>query len=374
MTDHGDNQQGRNLTSAYLSISGMAKAYRGTPALKSVDLDVNEGEFVALLGPSGCGKSTLLRLVAGLLEPDEGTITLADQRIGHLPAYKRDIGLVFQNYALFPHMTVARNVRFGLDMRNMPRAEAETRVADALALVKLEHLAARMPSELSGGQQQRVALARAIAIRPRLLLLDEPLSNLDAVLRASVRTELRELHARTGLTIVMVTHDQVEAMTMADRIAVMSDGEVLQHDTPQQIYEQPASDFVAKFVGTPPAAMLQVDRKIDGRFAVGDTIWSPSPELEAVLAPIQRVAVALGLRPDHLALTSADAPHALPATIRTVEYLGAERLVHVEAGGQMLVIRLSADEPVVTGAVGVAIVKSPPVFDLTTGLRLGRAG
>ncbi|WP_189422294.1 ABC transporter ATP-binding protein [Devosia pacifica] len=362
------------MTSAYLSISGMAKAYRGTPALKSVDLDVNEGEFVALLGPSGCGKSTLLRLVAGLLEPDEGTITLADQRIGHLPAYKRDIGLVFQNYALFPHMTVARNVRFGLDMRNMPRAEAETRVADALALVKLEHLAARMPSELSGGQQQRVALARAIAIRPRLLLLDEPLSNLDAVLRASVRTELRELHARTGLTIVMVTHDQVEAMTMADRIAVMSDGEVLQHDTPQQIYEQPASDFVAKFVGTPPAAMLQVDRKIDGRFAVGDTIWSPSPELEAVLAPIQRVAVALGLRPDHLALTSADAPHALPATIRTVEYLGAERLVHVEAGGQMLVIRLSADEPVVTGAVGVAIVKSPPVFDLTTGLRLGRAG
>ncbi|MDB5505568.1 MAG: hypothetical protein JWR75_206 [Devosia sp.] len=367
-------EESHAVTPAYLSITGMAKAYRGTPALRLVDLSVNEGEFLALLGPSGCGKSTLLRLVAGLLQPDAGSITLAGQSIERLPPHQRDIGLVFQNYALFPHMSVAKNVRFGLSMRNMPRAEADQRVGEALALVKLEHLAARMPSELSGGQQQRVALARAIAIRPRLLLLDEPLSNLDAVLRNSVRTELRELHARTGLTVVMVTHDQAEAMTMADRIAVMSDGLILQHDTPQVIYEQPASDFVAKFVGTPPAAMLRVDRKHDGGFGLGTSPWTPSPELARVLEPIQRVGVALGLRPDHLALTAPDAPHAMPGTIRTIEYLGAERLVHVEVGGQLLVLRLSGDAAVGKGEVGVAITRVPPIFDIETGLRLASTG
>lgn len=360
------------MTQAYLSISGLAKSYRDMPALKSIDLDVREGEFLALLGPSGCGKSTLLRLVAGLLEPNAGTISLAGNDIQHLPAYKRDIGLVFQNYALFPHMSVARNVRFGLAMRNMPRDEADRLTAEALALVKLEHLAQRMPSELSGGQQQRVALARAIAIRPRLLLLDEPLSNLDAVLRDSVRTELRELHERTGLTAIMVTHDQAEAMTMADRIAVMDVGEVLQHGTPHEIYEQPARDFVAKFVGTPPAALLRVGRRIDGGWTLSQAPWVPMPELEAVLRPIQRIGVALGLRPDHLALVPPDAPHALPATIRTIEYLGAEQLVHVDVGGQVLVLRLPAEQGVGSGPIGVSITRLPPVFDLETGLRLDR--
>jgi len=359
------------LTQAYLNISGLAKSYRGTPALKSVDLEVREGEFLALLGPSGCGKSTLLRLVAGLLDPNAGTISLAGKDIQHLPAYKRDIGLVFQNYALFPHMSVAKNVRFGLAMRNVPRAEADQRTAEALALVKLEHLAQRMPSELSGGQQQRVALARAIAIRPRLLLLDEPLSNLDAVLRNSVRTELRELHERTGLTAIMVTHDQAEAMTMADRIAVMSDGEVLQHDTPKAIYEQPARAFVASFVGTPPAAMLRVNRNLDGSYRLGETAWTPPQPLVETLANVNRLDFNLGLRPDHLSLVAAGTAGSMPGTIRAIEYLGAERLVHVDVAGQPLVLRVLHAEPIERGATGVLVSGAVPVFDAENGLRLG---
>ncbi len=244
------------MTSPHVQIDGVAKSYGGAPALRDAAIEIGEGEFAALLGPSGCGKSTLLRILSGLLEPDRGRILLGGEDITRLPAWDRDIGLVFQNYALFPHMTVAQNVGFGLEMRRLSRGETRTRVADALAAVGLTGFERRRPAELSGGQQQRVAIARAIAIRPRLLLLDEPLSNLDAVLRSSVRSELRELHDRTGITTVMVTHDQSEALSIADRVILMKEGGVVQAGTPQEIYRHPANAFAASFVGSPPAALF----------------------------------------------------------------------------------------------------------------------
>lgn len=243
--------------SDYLSIEGIGKRYGMATALEAIDIGVSRGEFLALLGPSGCGKTTLLRIIAGLLNADGGKIVLDGLDITDLPPWKRDIGLVFQNYALFPHMSVRENVGFGLQMRKIDARAIVPLVDEALDVVRLRDYAERRPSELSGGQQQRVAIARAIAIKPRLLLLDEPLSNLDAVLRNSVRVELRELHERTGLTTIMVTHDQAEALTLADRIAVLSQGSVLQHDTAEVIYEQPQTAFVAAFVGSPPASLFR---------------------------------------------------------------------------------------------------------------------
>jgi len=353
----------------YLTVTDVKKHYRSTPALQSVSLGVRRGEFLVLLGESGCGKSTLLKIVAGLLAADAGTIHLDGAEIDRLPAHRRDIGLVFQNYALFPHMTVADNVRFGLDMRSIRRDEAARRVEEALALVKLSGYGARKPSELSGGQQQRVALARAIVIGPRLLLLDEPLSNLDAVLRSSVRVEISELHQRTGLTTIMVTHDQAEAMTLADRIAVMKDGRILQHDTPERIYEDPEQAFVASFVGSPPAALVGMQRAEDGAFRLGEATWRPPPAIEAGL-PKGADKFLLAFRPERLRLVDREMPGVLPATIRSVEYLGAERLVHVDVGGERLVVRSVTPVRDGDGAVGVAVDGAPPVFDALTGMRI----
>ena len=217
--------------------------------MASLDLAVPKGELVALLGPSGCGKTTTLRMLAGLITPSDGQIVVGGREITELPAHARDMGLVFQSYALFPHMSVAQNVAFGLEMRNVPRAEITERVRAALAMVRLEALADRRPRQLSGGQQQRVALARALVIRPSILLLDEPLSNLDAKLRDEMRTEIRDIQQRLGITAVFVTHDQVEALSMCDKVVVMNGGWLEQIGTPVEIYEQPASAFVASFVG-----------------------------------------------------------------------------------------------------------------------------
>ena len=225
-------------------------SYGDNHVLKSIDLEIHPGEFFAFLGPSGCGKTTLLRLIAGFNRADSGRVLVGGQDISGLPPWKRDIGMVFQSYALWPHMTVDRNVAFGLEERRVPRAEIVRRVAAALELVGLAGLGQRRPAQLSGGQQQRVALARTIAIEPKLLLLDEPLSNLDAKLRVQVRRELRELQQRLGLTTIFVTHDQEEANTVCDRIAVMNDGVVQQVGTPKHLYEQPANLFVANFLGT----------------------------------------------------------------------------------------------------------------------------
>ena len=232
-----------------LEVEGLAKSYGGARAVDGVTLDIAEGEMVVLLGPSGCGKTTILRMVAGFVPPSAGDIRLDGRSIVALPPYKRDLGLVFQSYALFPHMNVTRNVAFGLEMRGVRGPALQARVTEMLRLTRLEPLAARLPRELSGGQQQRVALARALATRPRLLLLDEPLSNLDAALRGDVGRDIRLLQQSSGLTTVMVTHDQDEAMAMADRLVVMRDGRVQQTGTQEDLYERPVNPFVASFIG-----------------------------------------------------------------------------------------------------------------------------
>lgn len=233
----------------HLSIRGVHKTYGNYVAVRDVSLDVRGGEFVALLGPSGCGKTTLLRAIAGLVAPTAGDILIDGASIVGIPANRRGIGMVFQSYALFPHMSVADNVAFGLRMSNVPRQHISSSVREALKLVRLDELADRYPHQLSGGQQQRVAVARAIATKPKVLLLDEPLAALDAKLRETMRLELTQLQRRLGLTTIFVTHDQHEALAMADRIAVLQNGRVEQFDTPKQIYHQPASAFVADFVG-----------------------------------------------------------------------------------------------------------------------------
>ena len=230
-------------------VSGVTKRFGKTVALDDISLQVRRGELMTLLGPSGCGKTTLLNLIAGFLEPDGGEIVIDGQQITDLPAYRREIGIMFQSYALFPHMTVAANVGYGLKMRRLPKSEIARRVAEALALVKLQGLEDRKPSQLSGGQQQRVALARAIVIRPKVLLLDEPFSALDRNLRASMQVEIKDIQRKVGLTTIFVTHDQSEALSLSDRIAVIADGRIRQLGAPDEIYRRPADRFVASFVG-----------------------------------------------------------------------------------------------------------------------------
>jgi iron(III) transport system ATP-binding protein len=246
-----------------VDIRSVNLSYGANHVLKNVDLQIRPGELFAFLGPSGCGKTTLLRLIAGFNTADSGEILIDGRDVAGLPPWKRDVGMVFQSYALWPHMTVRRNVAFGLEERRLPRAEIDRRVQAALDLVGLSHLGDRRPSQLSGGQQQRVAVARTIAVEPKVLLLDEPLSNLDAKMRAEVRRELRDLQQRLGLTSIFVTHDQEEANTICDRIAVINEGVVQQVGTPMEIYERPANLFVAGFLGT--ANILE--GRVIGRFS-----------------------------------------------------------------------------------------------------------
>jgi spermidine/putrescine ABC transporter ATP-binding subunit len=236
---------------AYLELDAIRKSFSGSIAVDGVTLSVDRGERLALLGPSGCGKTTTLNIVAGFFAPDSGRVRVAALDIGHLPAHRRNTGMVFQQYALFPHLSVAKNIAFGLRMRGIEKPEIARRVSDALALVRLQSLAERLPRELSGGQQQRVALARALVIKPDILLLDEPLSNLDAKLRREMRTEMLSLLDSVGVTTILVTHDQEEALALASRIAVMNMGRVEQIGSPNEVYDKPATPFVARFLGDP---------------------------------------------------------------------------------------------------------------------------
>jgi len=288
---------------ARLQLINLSKRYGDHAAVAGVTLDVADGEFLVLLGPSGCGKTTTLRMIAGLVEPSGGTARIGGNDVTHLPPWRRNTGMVFQSYALFPHMTVGENVAFGLEMRKLAKLEIEARTREALRLVRLESYAVRLPRQLSGGQQQRVALARALAIRPDVLLLDEPLSNLDAKLREEVRIEIRELQRQLGLTAIMVTHDQEEALTVADRLVVMADGEIRQIGSQRDLYERPADRFVASFVGR--------STFLDGR----------------VTAP---GAAALALRPERLSLGAANGmDNHLPGKVEFVSYLGAVIELHV---------------------------------------------
>lgn len=245
---------------AELALTGLSKRYSDHLAVDGVDLRVASGEFVSLLGPSGCGKSTLLRMIAGLIEPSGGSIVLGGTDITHVPTHRRGLGLVFQSYALFPHLSVAGNVGYGLRRAGVRGAELKQRVEQSLDLVRLGHLAGRMPRQLSGGQQQRVALARAVAPRPRVLLLDEPLSNLDALLRDEMQIEIKRLQHELGITSIFVTHDQTEALSLSDRICVLAGGRVQQVDTPENVYTRPANGFVAGFIGRSNRLRGRVER------------------------------------------------------------------------------------------------------------------
>jgi putative spermidine/putrescine transport system ATP-binding protein len=307
---------------ASLSLSGVTKRYGDSVVVNGVTLDVADGEFLVLLGPSGCGKTTTLRMIAGFIPPSAGTIRLGSRDVTDMPPWKRNAGLVFQNYALFPHLTVAQNVAFGLEMRKTQESDVKSRVAQALELVRLGGLDDRFPRQLSGGQQQRVALARALVIRPDVLLLDEPLSNLDAKLRLDVRVEIRALQRELGLTTIMVTHDQEEALTMADRLVVMSDGRVRQIGAQADLYERPADRFVADFVGR--STMLEGVIDAPGQFRTEGGLVLRC--VEAKNGPST-----LALRPERLTLGAAadGLDNKVDGVVTFVSYLGAMIDLHV---------------------------------------------
>ena len=311
-----------------LTLDRLGKRYGKSAAVDGVCLDIAQGELVVLLGPSGCGKTTTLRMIAGFADATEGDVLLDGQSVLALPPHRRDMGLVFQSYALFPHLTVARNVAFGLEMRGMARPAREARVAEMLRLTRLEALAGRLPRQLSGGQQQRVALARALAIQPRVLLLDEPLSNLDAALRAEVGREIRLLQRESGLTTVMVTHDQDEAMAMADRLVVMRDGRVQQVGTQEDLYERPATPFVAGFIGR---SNMVAGVLADGTVAAGGAVLRLAGRYGGAGA------CTLTLRPERLRL-AAPGTGQVDGVVELSSYLGAVREHLVRLGAELRVL------------------------------------
>ena len=334
---------------AAISLSHIRKTYGKGPKANTVihDLsaDIADGEFVVIVGPSGCGKSTLLRMVAGLEDITDGTLRIGERVVNTLEPAQRDIAMVFQNYALYPHMSVFENMAYGLKIAKVPEAEIRQRVDKAAGILELGHLLERKPRELSGGQRQRVAMGRAIVRQPQVFLFDEPLSNLDAKLRAQTRLEIQKLHRDLGITSLFVTHDQVEAMTLAQRMIVMNGGHMEQFGTPEEVYNRPASTFVASFIGSPPMNLL--------RHAPG--------------TPAGRI---LGIRPEHLQLTPGQG---WSLQVETVELLGAERLVHARLGQESVTLRL--DESVAAPAAGQTFEASPRPervhhFDLSTGLRV----
>jgi multiple sugar transport system ATP-binding protein len=334
---------------AAVELRTVSKTYDGRQfAVREVSLSVPDGELAVFVGPSGCGKSTLLRMIAGLETISQGDIAIGDVRVNDLPARERDIAMVFQDYALYPHKSVRENMAFGLRLRRTPEAEIRKRVGDAADLLQIGPLLDRKPAALSGGQRQRVAIGRAIVRQPKVFLFDEPLSNLDAQLRTDMRAEIKRLHQRLGTTIIYVTHDQVEAMTLASRIAVLQAGQLQQYDTPARLYRQPGNLFVAGFMGSPPMNRLTATLTAQTVDWGGGATWqrpagwtAPWPE---------QVPLVLGLRPEHVVVGPApvDALTGL-ATVTLVEPLGAETLLTLQVAQQTLVCRASSELIVTTG-------------------------
>jgi ABC-type sugar transport system ATPase subunit len=332
---------------AGVGLRGVSKRFGEVTALDDLTLDIADREFLVLLGPSGCGKSTALRMIAGLDEPTEGVIEIGDREVTEVEAKDRDVAMVFQSYALYPHMSVRRNIEFPLRSRRVPADEREKLVAEAAAILGLDGLLDRRPAQLSGGQRQRVALARAIVRRPEAFLMDEPLSNLDAKLRVQTRAELVELHRRLATTIIYVTHDQVEAMTMGDRIAILNDGALQQVGPPQAVYERPANLFVARFIGNPPMNTV-TGRVVNGAGSVS-AVTIPGGEIPVeagIGAAITRLGideVVVGVRSEHLRVGR---DGRIEATVSVIESLGHERHVFCRlTDGQPVIVRQPADEP-----------------------------
>jgi multiple sugar transport system ATP-binding protein len=329
---------------AQVRLRDLNKKFDGTHAVKDVNLEIRDREFVVLVGPSGCGKTTTLRMLAGLEEISSGEISIDGKVVNNLAPMDRDIAMVFQNYALYPHMSVYQNMAFGLRMRKFERPEIDRRVKQAAEVLGIQPLLERRPRQLSGGQRQRVALGRAIVRNPRVFLFDEPLSNLDAALRVQMRVELKRLHERLETTAVYVTHDQVEAMTLGDRVVVMKDGTVQQVGGPLELYERPANRFVAGFIGSP--AMNFIGATVS---ASGDALWAEARGLRVRVPPhkLERLRahagqrVVLGLRPEALRPASAsDGDYSFDAVIEVVEPLGSEILLNVRAGDSPVVARV----------------------------------
>ena len=333
---------------ASISFRHITKHYgsgaQTVPVIHGVSAEVNDGEFVVIVGPSGCGKSTLLRMVAGLETISGGEIAIGARVVNQLEPAERDIAMVFQNYALYPHFNVFENMAYGLRMRKLPEAEVKARVEKTAATLELTPLLQRKPRQLSGGQRQRVAMGRAIVRQPQVFLFDEPLSNLDAKLRAQTRIEVQKLHRELGITSLFVTHDQVEAMTLAQRMIVMNAGRMEQFGTPEEVYSRPATTFVASFMGSPPMNLLQH-------------------------APGARPGCTMGIRPEHIDL----APEGWALRVETVEMLGAERLIHARLDQETLIIRIHEDQG--APALGSTVFARPREdrlhwFDSQTGARL----
>jgi sn-glycerol 3-phosphate transport system ATP-binding protein len=355
---------------ASVSLRGIRKSYDGLEVIHGVDCEIRDGEFIVILGPSGCGKSTLLRMIAGLEAITGGEIAIGGRVVNRLEPKDRDIAMVFQNYALYPHMSVYDNMSYGLRIRGMPKAEIEARVRKAASILELGDFLQRKPRQLSGGQRQRVAMGRAIVREPAAFLFDEPLSNLDAKLRVQMRIEIKRLHQTIGTTSVYVTHDQVEAMTLGDRLIVMNAGRAEQIGGPIEVYERPATTFVAGFIGSPAMNMLPARLAADAR----------SVELDGVRLPVNVSAeqagrsVVLGIRPEHVALGGAAEAGAFPLKVDFVEALGADTLAHGYLGASpaQLTVRLPGSMRVAAGDT-LSLVAPPErlhLFDGATGARL----
>jgi multiple sugar transport system ATP-binding protein len=330
---------------ANVSLDNVTKRFDdGTVAVDNVSFELPDGEFLVIVGPSGCGKSTTLRMIAGLETISDGEIRIGGRVVNNVHPKDRDIAMVFQNYALYPHMTVRGNLEFALKMRKMPKAEIAGRVNEVARMLELDTLLDRKPKALSGGQRQRVALGRAIVRNPKVFLFDEPLSNLDAKLRTQTRAELQKLHHELHTTSIYVTHDQVEAMTMADKIVVMDKGRVQQIDTPLALYNHPVNRFVAGFIGTP--AMNFFDGRIE-RTSDGTYFRESGPE--GILIPLEPIppefdrAATIGIRPEHLVMCDADDPLAIPVTVKVTETLGNQTFIHFPAGNGLAIAAIHPD-------------------------------
>lgn len=352
---------------ASVTLRQLVKSYGSLPIVKGINLDIADGEFVVLVGPSGCGKSTTLRMIAGLESITDGEITIGDRRVNELAPRERDIAMVFQDYALYPHKTVRENMGFSLKVRGISKEEADVAVTEAANMLGIDHLLDRRPGQLSGGQRQRVAMGRAIVRRPQVFLFDEPLSNLDAKLRGQVRTEIKKLHQTLGSTIVYVTHDQVEAMTLADRIVILRGGIIEQVGTPDEVYNQPVSTFVGGFIGAP--AMNFTRAKIQGSelvFANNNRISLQHINISKT-ASLDGQEVIVGLRPEHFTSTSSEGV-ALNGMVQVVEPLGSDTLVHFTLGQDTLTARLPPTErPTLNGEMSFYIDPSKlHLFDINT--------
>ncbi len=363
---------------ATITLEGVSKAFKGKPAVDGVDLSIDDGQFLIIVGPSGCGKTTTLRMLAGFERPTSGVVRIGGRVMNDVPPKDRDLAMVFQNYALFPHMTVAKNLAFGMRVRRVDRKVIDREVASIASMLGIEALLGRKPAELSGGERQRVALGRALLRKPKAFLLDEPLSNLDAALRAQMRFELKRIHAQFPVTTVYVTHDQVEAMTMADRIALMEGGRLQQVAAPEVLYSEPANTFVAGFVGSPKINLIPGQVVRDAR---RPTIRSMSCDIPvdgtagAVLASLPHDNVVIGLRPEELR-PRRPATGGLPAVrgvIELIEPLGSETHVALRVGGHVLTCKCPPRAGLEVGSE-ISVEFDPEhmkVFDGDTGMRLG---